>query len=72
MRNNPLLGPYIRTIPRVLWWSGGGGLFLMSDKAHCTPYGFGFRRGREAYATVLHSCSLWTQGLGSEVYVFWV
>ena len=21
----PLLGPYSRTIPRVLWWSNGGG-----------------------------------------------
>ena len=31
IRNNPTLGPYSRTIPRVLWWSGGGGLFLMSE-----------------------------------------
>ena len=23
--NTPLLGPYSRTIPRVLWWSCGGG-----------------------------------------------
>jgi len=29
IRNTPLLGPYSRTIPRVLWWSlGGGGSFL--------------------------------------------
>ena len=28
IRNTPLLGPYIRTIPRVLWWSWGGGCFL--------------------------------------------
>ena len=28
-RNAPLLGPYIRTIQSVLWWSwGGGGCFL--------------------------------------------
>ena len=27
----PLIGPYSRTIPRVLWWSSGGGLFLMSE-----------------------------------------
>ena len=27
----PLPGPYSRTIPRVLWWSQGGGLFLMSE-----------------------------------------
>ena len=25
IRNTPLPGPYIRAIPRVLWWSGGGG-----------------------------------------------
>ena len=31
IRNIPLLGPYSRTIPRVLWWSGGGGLFLMGE-----------------------------------------
>ena len=24
MKNTPLLGPYRRTIPRVLWWSLGG------------------------------------------------
>ena len=29
IRNTPLLGPYSRT--RVLWWSKGGGLFLMSE-----------------------------------------
>jgi hypothetical protein len=31
MRNNPLLGPYGRSIPRVLWWSYWGGLFLLSE-----------------------------------------
>ena len=25
IRNTPLLGPYRRTIHRVLWWSWGGG-----------------------------------------------
>ena len=25
IRNTPLLGLYSRTIPRVLWWSWGGG-----------------------------------------------
>ena len=25
------LGPYSRPIPRALWWSMGGGLFLMSE-----------------------------------------
>ena len=25
IRNTPLLGPYSRTIPGVLWWSWGGG-----------------------------------------------
>ena len=28
---HPLLGPYSRTIPRALWWSLGGGLFLVSE-----------------------------------------
>ena len=31
MSNTPLLGPYSRTIPRVLWRRKGGGLFLMSE-----------------------------------------
>ena len=31
IRNTPLLGPCSRTVPRVLWWSYGGGLFLMSE-----------------------------------------
>jgi len=31
IRNTPLLEPYSRTIPRVIWWSWGGGLFLMSE-----------------------------------------
>jgi len=31
IRNAPLLGPYSRTIPKVPWWSLGGGLFLMSE-----------------------------------------
>ena len=26
-RNSPLLGPYSRTMPRVRWWSSGGGHF---------------------------------------------
>jgi len=30
-RNTPLLGPYSRTIPRVLWWSWEGGAILMSE-----------------------------------------
>ena len=29
--NIPLVGPYSRTIPRVLWWSLGGQLFLTSE-----------------------------------------
>ena len=31
MRNTPLLGSHSRTAPGVLWWSRGGGLFLMSE-----------------------------------------
>ena len=27
----PLTGPYSRTLPGVLWWSEGGGQFLMSE-----------------------------------------
>ena len=30
-KNPPLLGPFSRPIPRALWWSKGGGLFLMSE-----------------------------------------
>ena len=31
IRNTPLLEPYSRAILRVIWWSWGGGLFLMSE-----------------------------------------
>ena len=31
IRNTPLLGTYNRTMSTVLWWSWGGGLFLMSE-----------------------------------------
>ena len=32
IRNSPLLGSYSNTVPRVLWWSwGGGGLLLMGE-----------------------------------------
>jgi len=31
IRNTPLLGPHSRTIHGVLWWSYGGGRFLMSE-----------------------------------------
>ena len=31
IRNAPLQRPYGRTVPRVLWWSWGGGLFLMNE-----------------------------------------
>ena len=31
IRNRPLLGPYSRTVPRVLLWFWGGGLFFMSE-----------------------------------------
>jgi len=31
IRNSAPLAPYIRTMPRALWWSQGGGLFLMSE-----------------------------------------
>ena len=30
-RNAPLLRPYSRTLPRVMQWSYGGGLFFMSE-----------------------------------------
>ena len=29
--NNAPEGPYSRTMPMALWWSWGGGLFLMSE-----------------------------------------
>ena len=39
IRNTPLLGPYSRTIPVVIWWSWGGGLFLMSEvPLHVFPH----------------------------------
>jgi hypothetical protein len=31
IRNCHLLGPYSRLMPRALWWSGGEGLFRMSE-----------------------------------------
>ena len=31
IRNTPLLGAYSRTLPRFLWWSYEGGLFLMGE-----------------------------------------
>ena len=32
VRNNPLLGSYSRTLPKVLWWSYGGGLHLNRER----------------------------------------
>ena len=31
IRNSAPLGPYSRTMPRALWWSMGGVLFLVSE-----------------------------------------
>jgi len=31
IRNRFPVGPYSRAMPRALWWSQGGGLFLMSE-----------------------------------------
>jgi len=31
IRNNPLLGPYSRTMSMAMWWPYGGGVFLMSE-----------------------------------------
>ena len=31
IRKRPPLGPYSRAMPRGLWWSLGGGRFLMSE-----------------------------------------
>ena len=31
IRNNPPLGPYRRPMPRALWWSKRGRLFLMLE-----------------------------------------
>jgi hypothetical protein len=30
-KNNPLLGPYSRTMSKAIWWSYGRGVFLMSE-----------------------------------------
>ena len=43
IRNTPLLGPHSRTIPRVVRWSYGGGLFLMSEVPLYAGSGPGFR-----------------------------
>jgi hypothetical protein len=51
VRNTPLQGPYCRTIPRVLGWSQGRGLFL-SARSPCTghvpPWITGGGRGKYA------------------------
>ena len=31
IKNSATLGSYRRAMPRALWWSYGGGLFLMSE-----------------------------------------
>ena len=31
IRNSAPLGHYSRSLPRALWWSKGGGVFLMSE-----------------------------------------
>ena len=31
IRNGAPLGPYSRNVPRALWWSQGGALFLMCE-----------------------------------------
>ena len=30
-RNSAPVGPYSTNMPKVLWWSKGGGLFIMSE-----------------------------------------
>jgi len=35
IRNNAPLGLYSRNMPRALWWSFAGGLFLMSEVPLC-------------------------------------
>ena len=53
IRNTPLLRPYRRTIPRVMWWSQGGGLFLMSKVTPELVISFGFD-GSSPLKTVRH------------------
>ena len=31
MRTSPLLAPYSRAMPRALWWSYWGGMFVISE-----------------------------------------
>ena len=39
IRNSASLGPYRRTMPRALWWSLGGGPFVMGKvPLYCAPY----------------------------------
>ena len=37
MRNTHLLRPYSRTIPRVIWWSEGGGGYFLRARYPCKP-----------------------------------
>ena len=39
IRKHPFLGPYSRAMPRALWWSEGGGCFLMSEVPLYLPPG---------------------------------
>ena len=56
IRNTPLPGAYSRTIPRVLWWSKRGKLFLMSEEP---LYGYvaGAYPGPIAYSKTARSVS---------------
>ena len=47
-KKKTLLGPCRRTIPRVLWWSQEGGLFLMSEVLR---YAQKYKPGRERKTT---------------------
>ena len=66
VRNTTLLGPYSRTLPRVLPWSYRGGLFLMSEVRmqglgargcilRCGVWGLGYR----VWGSVCTISSLW-------------
>jgi len=64
IRNRATLGSYSRIIPRPLWWSPGGGVFLMSEvplygiKWPAHPFSFESRKrmGRVQQQSLVSHC----------------
>ena len=79
IRTPLLLGPYRRTTHRVLWWSSGGGLFLMNEvPLHSAdmcgpPHIFGLDQNMYAYWTTILMLTGPAHAflLDSNTYVYW-